>query len=455
MTRFVPADLPPGSSPAEASSSGEGSTDRPEEIAAGFPRHLTRNLLDEATTGERRRHALQLGLFVLALALFALAQPQLGWMGRGMALLEAKNGQLVGRAIVGANPTLLQLERLQFLVSALLVALSLPVLMSLGVRLGLSRGRALASALLGVLAPAAFVAARLPGPEARGLFVSALLFLLLARETRIKILLPVAALGLILDPATLVLFPAVFAGLGGSRSYGGKWGVLLGLVVVSFVAYLAYDWSLLVDGTTFLPAALIPGLSTTPTFLTLHGVPALGLLLVFLPAPFFASRDENEEPPPKWLALWLAGALLSPFEGAPYLIAPAIFGFQDWLGRHPEPSKRWLLPLLLGQIVLAITSDAGLRSADPLNEWRDRAREVLQPGDFVVTDSERSVHLLSTRGGYEVLRTHDLTSSTVIERLMSEGDPTRRRWVIDLSEREFERLISALPENAPRIRRAP
>lgn len=383
-----------------------------------FPRHLTVDLVradEERVLRRLRRVEWGLGL---ALACFALAFPIEALVGRGVDALSRLDAgawsgphlvptllaALIGRAGLGLEPA-------AFLISALALALTPPLAAALGRRLGAPPALATLGALALALTPAVWHTASLPGPDAPSLISSlALCSALLggAAPRRVALL---TALALLVDPALLWLLPAVLlrAGGAGRAVLGAPIPAILGALAVHALA-AALD-----PGREF--TALAADLGRAALGLDAHpspwdwpavsGLGALGVGLAGLLALVLVRRGDEEERPPAWLLVWCLAPLPAHVLGdwpPLWLTGPALLGALDLAARVPEPRAIRALALAATlQFGLLLATGAALRHADPLAEWRARARQSLRSEDVVLSAVPEHLHWLRLRTTAQVL----------------------------------------------------
>jgi hypothetical protein len=439
----------------------------PEDLHGAFPRELTHGLVVAAEAAERRRLVLVEWGLGLALAAFALALPIEVLVGRGVQLVaELGAGRwsgphfipsllagLLGRAGLGA-------ERAGFLLSALALALCVPLAGALGRRLGASARLATLGALVLGLTPVVWHAARLPGPGAPALAACLALAGALLGDRRERRVLVLATLAPLVDLTLAWLLPAVFLGSLGRGTRVGRRRALYATAVPLAVLALVHALAAGIDPGRQLEALLpelarallaLDGRSAPWSWLALTGLGALGLGLAGLIALAVVQRGEEEQPPPAWIWAWCLGPLLAHGVGVlppVWLAAPALLGGLDLLARVPEGKA--LRALALGGLAQACLLTAGgmaLRAADPLADWRARADATLRGGDlFLGADGDR-LHLARMRYGLPALdlRLHPdhwlpaaLAASAAGSRLVLDGtsapdDPQTQALLRDLA----------------------
>ncbi len=379
-----------------------------------FPRHLTVDLVRAGEERELRRlRWVEWGLG-LALACFALAFPLEVLVGRGvdaMARLDAGAwsgphlvptglAALLGRAGLGLEPA-------AFLISALALALTPPLAAGLGRRLGAPPALATLGALALALTPAVWHAASLPGPDTCALAVSLALCAALLEGAGPKRVALLLAVGCSVDPALAWLLPAVLVhGRGWGRAgLGALVAAGLGALSVHALAAALDPGRELSDlGVELGRAALALDAHPSPwDWPALSGLGALGVGLAGLLALLLVRRGDEEEPPPAWLLVWCLGPLPAHVLGdwpPLWLAGPALLGALDLAARVPERQALRALTLSAAlQLALLLGTGAALRLADPLVEWRARAREVLRPGDVVLSTQPEHLHWLRLRTG--------------------------------------------------------
>lgn len=438
--------------------------DTAQEVLGGFPRHLTQQLIDEEQRSAARFLGLAPWLVGAGLTALALASPQEALVGGGPRLIQAwSSGAPPGEAYSAywlvkglARASGLGLEPAAFLLSALFYGACVPLLAALGRRVGLSASSALTVTLIVLLSPAAWLAATTPGPEAAGLWASALLFSLVWRAREVGsstshrlLALGLLALGAGLSPSLAWLLPAVAFALAEHKDNSNrtqraiKWGFIGALLLGS--SYALLSGQLTAESPPQAPTALgVPGVLAGTEGSGLGGaawralslLPALGLSLLGLGALCFEPRNESEEPPPRWLLGW---ALL-PFMGLAlsgglrelpylYLLPLAALGGFDFLGRREDELDA---RLVLGSVLLAFVGLLGsvqlLRSSDPQADWRAHARRVLEPDDLVLSPDATHRYLLGTRWGLEVL---PLSAGEEVSPQLEQAREAGRRVVVE------------------------
>lgn len=390
------------------------------EILGGFPRHLTRDLLQQEQDSRSRKRVFAGWLFGLALALVALAFPQERLVGPAFAevferpaiwnLWERVHGTFAG--LLG-----LRAEQLRFVTSALAYGACVPAALALGRRLGCPFALSVAASAVVLAAPGAWIAGTTPGVGSAALLLLLLLMSELWRpgERRPwRLLLLWAGLAL-LDDGLLLLWPALFLacrrpdGLGGERRRPARFWWLAGLAVVALVTAVELStWDPvpmpsrmeLDGGRLALDARVLQRLASA--------LPGLGLALAGLASLAFLRRDPSEEPPPRWLWAWAGFPLLFlalhsalGWDAACLWLLPvALLGLLDLFARlDAGPAPLLAVGGLALQLAFVVAANLHLDRTDPAREWREHAREFLRPKDVLITGHAEHSYLASHRWG--------------------------------------------------------
>jgi len=354
------------------------------EVAGGFPRHLTQELLDEdAQKGERRKWIAP-WFIGAAFALFALAAPTERVLGTFPLKADADEGFwwfLLER--IGGEPA-------GFILSAVCIGLFIPTMTHALAATGLSRGVSLTATLCVALSPLLVHAATLPGPEALVALGSVLAFWLAAphgvgrARTSVAIALGVGISvfelgGLLILPALLLRHfsrGSLHRPSGRSLWYGTAWAVA-GVVAAGLLESVLLPEEHMSQDPSLLRYAIFPG--------------ALGLGLAFLITPNLLLRrpEALAEDAPLWLRLWLLGGvsslLLSGASGL-CLTPIAAFVIADTLSRRgPTPQAVGGL-LIASQLLLSLFAVRYVRSNDPDAAWQIQLRGLAERGDRLISE---------------------------------------------------------------------
>jgi hypothetical protein len=451
-------------------------------VLGGFPRHLTTDLIDEESAHRARRE--QIGGWVLgvALALFALALPQerLHWSleadgSNGLSLL----GQLWHAALQqlgDAAGTPSELLALSF--SAICYGACLPLALSFGRRLGIPFVLTLLASSLVLFSPAAWICATSPGLGSLALFVGLLLMRELWRdgEFRPGLVTLLWSTGAFLHGGLLLSLEAVLGSIR-SRAPGeaanrltrllrsavilvfllGTW-VLVQAIGAVQNGGLADTWS-----HAFL-AAYLPGLTDLGALLDhVRAAPRLlldlpiyiGFLVIGLAGLLLVKREEAEQPPPRWLWVWIGLPLvLSPIWSHMHagdaslwlwLLPPALVACLDLTARQdPKPAilgAGIVLALQLGLLAGVLRHRA---QTDPLADWRDSATLALNPDDWVVTDVPAHRYLLRERWDVDCMLVGPSHDPELVKTAALLAARSGRRVVLDLGPGEHPPALASL-----------
>ena len=380
-------------------------SDDPVEIAGGFPRHLTQELLEEKGRREERRRWLAPWFFGAAYALFALSFPLLRVIGNfpikaeadeslWWMLLESMGGEAWG-----------------FAISAAAAGLFLPLSTHALVATGLPRGAALTATLCIGLSPLMIHAATLPGPEAPCALLCLAAFWVAAPydvgSVRTSLAIAIGVAASVLDPGALMILPALLtrhfsrSGTGLSMPMYGWYGVAWG--VASVVAMQILEGFLI-------PDVPISRDSRVLRYAIFPGVIGLGLGLLAAFGLFRRQREGLTEDTPTWLRLWVVGGAVSLFfPGASGLcLAPvAAFAIGDFLSRGVSANKGAATLIIIGQLILGLGSIHNVRSRDPHTAWRREFRSVVEDGDVLISESPVHRYLSRVRWGFDAYRPDD------------------------------------------------
>jgi len=368
--------------------------------AASAQREHTTELLAADERAAERRRSLQLVVLGSGLALVAAGLPS-----ERLWLSPEPPHNLPGPVVEYLSG--FGSERVGFLASAIAYGLALPVLARLLVTIGFARALVLPAALCVLVSPACLLPATLNRTHPFVLLVTALvvrrLFLVeqdaAAGRVGLKRTSPFAwvLVGAFLPPEGWLLIPVACLALG-RRLMRLELiaSVLLGLLTLGF---LVTTWSL--------PraAGADPGALWSALLPTL----GLGVGLVGLLSLATSARQPEESPPPRWLHLfWLSplvSLLASPAAGplGAGLAVVAAIGLADRCGRveRLERGVSFLWVTTAAHALLSVGVLLLWHADDPLVEWRAGARQHLEPGDLVITDSDAHAYLLRARWGVE------------------------------------------------------
>jgi len=385
-------------SAAPISTTARGSDD-PIEVAGGFPRHLTQELLEEETRKGERRRWLAPWFFGAAYSLFALAFPLQRVVGNfpvkaeadqsfWWMLLETSGGEVTG-----------------FVLSALAAGLFIPLATHALIATGLPRGPSLTAAVSVGISPLIFHSAVLPGPEALAGLLCLLAFWFAAPHevgpvrTSAGIVIGIGAA--LLDPGGILILPALitrhFSRSGARISspmygwYGFAWGVAGVAVIQVLSGFLMPDVPLSRDP-RILRYAIFPGAL------------GLGLALLACLGLFINYKNSLTEDAPNWLRLWVVGGLASLiFPGASGVcLAPvAAFAIADFLSRGVATSRSASALILAVQLVLGLGSMHHVRTRDPNSAWSLEFRETVQAGDKFISSNPAHRYLARIRWGFK------------------------------------------------------
>jgi hypothetical protein len=390
---------------AAPSSSSKRVSDDPVEVAGGFPRHLTQELLEERGRKEERRRWLAPWFFGAASILFALAFPLLRVIGNfpikadageslWWSLLEGSGGELTG-----------------FVLSAIAAGLFIPLATHALVATGLPRGPSLTAVVCVGISPLMIHAATLPGPEALVGLLCLLAFWVAAPfevgPVRTSAAITIGLGAALLDPGGLLILPALLTRHFSRSStklslpmygwYGVAWGVAFVVAIQILEGVLMPDVPVSRDSRV-LRYAIFPG--------------PIGLGLAFL-AGFGLFRNHKEsltEDTPTWLRLWVVGgfaSLLLPGASGICLVPVAAFAVADFLSRGIATTKSASALIIAGQLILGLGSLQHVRSRDPSSAWRMEFRSVAQEGDSLISGNPSHRYLAGIRWGFKTYRPDD------------------------------------------------
>lgn len=405
--------------PDPAEPAGDGQDTLP-EILGGFPRHLTTQLIDEEGVSRVYRERIGAWVLGLALALVSLAFPQERLIGAAFGeVFEAsafwplwqRAHQFVGD-LIG-----LRAEQARFLSSALCYGACVPAALGLGRKLGCPFGYALLATAVALFSPTAWLAGTTPGMDAAALLLLLLLMGELWRSCGASLWRCLVVWGLLvgLQESMALLFPALLVACTHSIEDSAKrkrarliW-LLGGVGVAALVAAIhVADWDpmpmpsvLDLDGSRF-------EFDGRWWLRLLGSLPGIGALALGLLSLWTLKRNESEQSPPRWLALWtflpaialLANSSLGWDASYQWLVPVALVGTFDLLARWESDASPMLsLGALLTQVALLSGFLHFVESTDPQRAWREHARQFLEEGDVVITGHAEHSYLVSHRWG--------------------------------------------------------
>jgi len=375
------------------------------EIAGGFPRHLTQELLEEDSRKEEHRKWLAPWFLGAAFALFSLAFPLERVIG--YFPLKAEAGEGVWWMLLDAVGG----ESWGFLLSALTAGLFLPLMTLALVATGLPRGPSLVASICVGLSPLIVNAAVLPGPQATACLLSLAAFWIVAPHAagsaRTSIAIVVGIGVALLDPGGLLILPALLV-RHFSRSatrvsspmhgwHGFAWGVAAVVAMEILWSFTAPDVPVNRDPKV-LRYAIFPG--------------ALGLGLALLATiGLFRNRSEGlTEDAPTWLRLWVVGGLSSLLlQGASGVcLAPVVaFAIADLFSRGFVNSRSASVLALAAQLVLTFGAVHYVRNRDPDHAWRLHFYNTVEKGDRLVSHDPAHRYLARIRWGFKTSHATD------------------------------------------------
>lgn len=380
-------------------------SDTPIEVAGGFPRHLTQELLEEESERQERQRWLAPWFLGAAYTLFALAFPLERVIGNFP--MKAEAGEALWWSLLENNGG----ESLGFLFSALCAGLFLPLMTHALAATGLPRSASLISACCVSISPLLVHAATLPGPESAACLVSLIAFWVAAPHeagrvrTSLAIGLGVAAS--LLDPGGLLIMPALLmrhfsmgtTHLTNRRStwYGFAWGC-------AYVVSLELLW-----GFIFADAPLSRD-SRVIQWAIFPGVIGLGVGLLFTAGLFRKRQDSMTEDAPNWLRWWLLGGVASLFfpNASGICLAPvAAFSVGDFLARGTLRPRAVTAMLLIAQLFLCVTALNKVRTKDPHTAWRSAFQQRVKEGDRLISDNPAHRYLSRIRWGVPTFSPED------------------------------------------------
>lgn len=450
-----------------------------------FPRQAVALLVGDAERRRRARQRVQGWVLGVGLAALALGLP-----------LERFAGSMLVEWTVGPRPGLLPVlaplvrglaaltgappERAWYFVAAVLYGLSLPALLGLLRAIGFEHRTSLVASLVALASPLAWRGAVSPRADSAALLAAILLARVLFSGrgvARARYAWRAAAAWLVLaalHPELLLLAPVVgwasatHAPDGESSASDVRFALPVLLALLGLLAVLRLASGV---GFTALPMLLVgterpppfwvepPALGPILGWLTpalVHGAGVLGILSLF-----FARRQPEEQPPPRWLAGWtlvlVLPLFLVSFGADPLLVgaglAPvAAIGVADWIGRKQREEAALLraLPLLGVQLALTAGITMQLVANDPDADWRGPARRVLRPSDLVLAERRAAVHVMRHRWGLEVIDLSQLDDEEGLDALapiLERAGAAGRRVVLALDSdgRDRVRALTTAP----------
>jgi hypothetical protein len=372
-------------------------SDTPVEVAGGFPRHLTQELLEEESERQERKRWFAPWFLGAAYGLFALAFPLERVIGNFP--MKAEAGEGLWWSFLESSGG----ESLGFLISAICAGLFLPLMTRALAATGLPRSASLTGACCISFSPLLTHAATLPGPESATCLISLLAFWIAAPHeagslrTSLAIALGVAAS--LLDPGGLLIIPALLlrhlsrgaSHLSSRRStwHGFAWGC-------AYIVSLGLLW-----GFVFADAPLNRD-SRVIQWTIFPGVIGMGLCLLLTASLFIKRQDSMTEDTPRWLHLWFLGGIASLFlpNASGICLAPvAAFAIGDFLTRGSHKPRLLSSILIIAQLVLCVAATQKIRTKDPHAAWRRVFQEVFQEGDRLISDNLAHRYLAKIRWG--------------------------------------------------------
>ncbi len=380
-------------------------SDTPIEVAGGFPRHLTQELLEEEKEREERQRWFAPWFLGAAYTLFALAFPLERVIGNFPVKAEA--GEALWWSLLESNGG----ENAGFLISAICAGLFLPLMTHALAATGLPRSASLISACCVSISPIIVHAATLPGPESAACLLCLIAFWVAAPHeagrvrSSIAILLGVTAS--LLDPGGLLIMPALLmrhfaigaTHLTSRRStwYGFAWGCAYVLSLELLWGFIFADVPASRDSRV-LQWAIFPGAI------------GLGVGLLFTVGLFRKRQDSMAEETPHWLRWWLLGGVASLFfpSASGICLAPvAAFSIGDFLARGTLRPRVVASMLLIAQLILCFTALNKVRTKDPHTAWRTAFQQRVQEGDRLISDNPAHRYLSKIRWGVPAFSPED------------------------------------------------
>lgn len=438
-----------------------------------FPRRLLATLVADDEGASRARARWQAVFLAFGLAILALAFPTRALIGDGPDFVRACDGgawfvvhlALAPLARIVAWLPWLGIEQAWFVLSAACWSVCAIASWKSLVRYGARARAALIAACVTLGAPAAWLAATLPGGAAPGLLGAWLVFgslLDAAREperaARHKKVALAFGLALLLDVRALAYLPAIVAeawSTGRERGEARRRVELRAVAVLAPLGLLAAAFALVAfalpsdpSGGAFLGRAFDVLTGRGPggigsLWLALFGLgtAAFGLLVLVL-----RPVDAEEARPPVWIAVWCVGPLVLPIltwniDAKAVLVAllpPAALGLASWFAnREWKELVRYAVLFVAGQFAIGFGFSRGIAGMDRNATWKDRALVELVPGDVLVALHPDHVYLARHRFGLEAV---DLA-----EPLALDGTERAQWW------RELETRLGAELDGGGRI----
>ena len=380
-------------------------SDTPVEVAGGFPRHLTQELLEEESEREERKRWLAPWFLGAAYALFALAFPLERVIGNFP--MKAEAGEALWWSLLENSGG----ENIGFLVSAICAGLFLPLMTHALAATGLPRNASLIGACCVSISPLLIHAATLPGPESATCLVCLLAFWVAAPHEagrlRSSLAVVLGIIASLLDPGGLLIMPALLmrhfsigsAHLPSRRStwYGFAWGC-------AYVVSLDLLW-----GFIFADAPLSRD-SRVIQWAIFPGAIGLGLGLIFTAGLFRKRPDSMAEDAPGWLRLWLLGGVAALFfpNASGICLAPiAAFAVADFLARGTLRPRSVSTVLIFAQLILCVAATQKIRANDPHMAWRRVFQQKVQEGDRLISDNPAHRYLSRIRWGVPAFSKED------------------------------------------------
>lgn len=387
-----------------------------------YPRLELNRLVGASQAQARMRRGWQAILLSIGLILVALGLPTERYFV-GMDGLWRLTGSGPTPQSLTALPILashwlagLNLEAAAFLWSAILYGASLFFLVRLLQRIGFSHGVSLASTLVVMTSPLAWLGGTLPLDFSAGLLGATLLCssLFQTKQERKQGYLWRASTYLLvafmLQPENIWLAPAAIWAVK-SQAQSGEQGSInaFGLTVVSVVCIWISvtsgggSWTELWNSVVGLGPGSPSVLLGVAFWLSALGCAWLGLVQLVL-----GRREEEEQPAPTWVLAWIAvgvapliaGGLAQGPRGA-FLLPIAAVGLGDWLTRRTQgpAQNRWAAMLVACQLLLTAGAVQVIERTNPDRDWSGLAHGLLASDDLLVTDSQAHGYLARFRHG--------------------------------------------------------
>ncbi|HIG87018.1 MAG TPA: hypothetical protein EYQ25_08245 [Planctomycetes bacterium] len=399
------------------------SADSFEGSADPFPREDLTARIANAGRQELRRQTWQAWLLGIGVALIALAIPMerlWGEMNLVQTAAEGGRGLGIGVPLLRFGTKWISHEQAAFAMAAISAGLTVPALRSLLLTIGFSNAIAMRGVGLMLLAPLQLLGATsavLLAPGVLGATLIARELFRLDKDQSMRALWRVSSvfvLGLLLDPANLLLLPAAglaLIPLAAPRKLP-PWAPPAGLTLtIGFCVFI-----LLGAGE---PDALDQLLRTMLAGGKGPSLVSLGAWLIWLPISLgvgwlgilsliAGKRTAEEAPPPAWTRAWCLVAIAPVIGGTPLtmptlglLLPLTAVGLVDHLARMEREDKmrRRASLLLVSQLILGVLAWGTLTATDPLTAWREEAQETLDPEDLVFSAHPGHLYLLKHRYG--------------------------------------------------------